>query len=133
MRISLSELEWVVCAKLRLPNPPGVIFYKPNGIRQPLSTCPVLSDQTRLDCFVQKVAPHPIDTCVGIEAKCRVLPVSVIGKGIEEVPVQSDMTLLQFETAVVRQFGLSSQSFLFFPLLLSLMHQVGLKMGFFSH
>ena len=128
MRISLSELEWVVCAKLRLPNPPGVIFYKPDGIRQLFSTCPVLSDQTELDCFVRKAAPHPRDTCVRMGAKCRVLPVSVIGKGIEEVPVQSDMTLLQFETAVVRQFGLFSHSFLFFPFFLSLMDQIGLKM-----
>ena len=128
MRISLSELEWVVCAKLRLPNPPGVIFYKPDGIRQLFSSCPVLSDQTQLDCFVRNAAPHPRDTCVGMGAECLVLPVSVIGKGIEEVPVQSDMTLLQFETAVVGQFGLSSHSFLFFPLLLSPMHRVGLKM-----
>ena len=128
MRISLSELEWVVCAKLRLPNPPGVIFYKPDGIRQLFSRCPVLSDQTELDCFVRKAAPHPRDACVRMGVECRVLPVSVIGKGIEEVPVQSDMTLLQFETAVVRQFGLFSHSFLFFPFFLSLMNRIGLKM-----
>ena len=126
MRVSYAELQWFVSEKLGLPNPYGVKFRNPDGLRDIQSKRPLLSDQTSVDCFVlTEPSPRYTSTLQNL-----VLPVSLIGRGIEEVPVSPNMSLAEFETQVIRQFGLHSKCFLYVPMLLSthVTEPTGLKM-----
>lgn len=111
-RMSVMELQWMLCEKLSLPSPTCLNVYHKDLLEnlshnpQPLQ--PHLSE---LECII---STNSLSKEVN-EGKSLPVTVSVIGQGIEDVRVHPSMTLCEFEQAVKKTFGLGERSFLYMP------------------
>ena len=131
MHISFAELAWYVRDKLGLPLASGVGFREPNSLEDVQPTRPLMLGHTLLECFVtlpqtaRTAALRLMASVISVR-----LPVSLIGSGVEEVVVTPTMTVAEFEVAVLQQFGLGDDCFLYIPALFShqCSHPTGLKM-----
>ena len=110
--ISVRELQWMVSKRLGLSNPSSMTLYIKDSL-EPLSTSsPLSDDHNEIFCILAPTArqlrasadPGPISICV-----------SLIGKGVDEVSVQHQTTLFEFEQAVKDKFGLKQDSYLYLP------------------
>lgn len=109
-RISVRELQWMLCKRVGLPNPSAVSLYLCDAL-EPLSpTSPLPDDCTDLECIVA-----PLQQRASSDLSDTTICVSIIGKGIEEIRVNQSMTLYDFEQAVKQAFCLDQDSFLYLP------------------
>lgn len=123
MRISFSELGWYLREKLRIPISSHLRFREPDHLEDLQSIRPLMLRQAVLDCFVtdhespsQFRPPQPFTTTSSTPV---LLPVMLVGCGIEEIVVTRTTTIVEMEQAILQEFGLSEESFLYFPALFS--------------
>ena len=109
-RISIRELQWMLCKRVGLPNPSAVSLYLRDAL-EPLSpTSPLPDDCTELECITA-----PLQQRASSDLSDTSICVSIIGKGIEEIRVNQSMTLYDFEQTVKKAFCLDQESFLYLP------------------
>ena len=108
-RVSLAEICWMVRHKAGYDtwpsDPTKVSFYDDRQPDQCLSLDTTQDSCRTVDCVVASS---------NFERTPSVI-VSLMGRGLEEVPVHPAMTLEQFDLAVRSKFRLSSDSFLYIP------------------
>lgn len=104
-RISVLELQWMLCKRVGLTNPSALSLYLRDAIVPLSSTSPLPEDCSELECIVSTSQQQSEKT----------ICVSIIGRGMKEVSVTSLMTLYQFEQAVKNTFNLHPDSFLYLP------------------
>ncbi|KAL5492030.1 hypothetical protein EMCRGX_G017418 [Ephydatia muelleri] len=108
-RISLAEVQWMLRHKVGYdawPRDPAMVsFYDRKQPDQCLPLDTTQADHGALDCVVAST---------GFEATPSVV-VSLMGRGLEQVDVQPDMTLENLDLAVRAKFRLSPHSFLYIP------------------
>lgn len=129
VHISFAELGWYLREKLGLPASSSLRFRELDSLDDQQHIQPVTLRHTALECFV-KSASQPRPRAFTASPRPLPLPVMLVGRGIVEVVVSPTTTVVEFEDAVIQEFGLSEDCFLYIPALFS--HQVsyttGLKM-----
>ena len=111
-RISITELQWILCKRIGLSNPSSLSLYLRDGL-EPLSpTSPLPEQCSELECIIPSFTGSADDQ----EKK---LCVSIIGRGIKGIPVIPSMTLYEFDQAVKQAFHLHPDSFLYLPQVLT--------------
>ena len=129
VHLSFGELGWFLRDKVSLPSSCCVSFREPDGIYDLQPSHPLMLRHTALDCFVKTNTPSPPQVFTA-SPRPVLLPVMLVGCGVEEVVITHAMTVVEFEHAVVQQFGLSDECFLYIPALFSqqVRYSTGLKM-----
>ena len=112
-RLSVREFQWMLCKRLGLSDPSGLALYIKDAL-EPISPALPLEDCAReLVCFVSPKAVQE-SGFAGQTSVC----VSVIGRGVDEIPVHHSTTLHDFDQAVKKTFQLHPNSFVYYPELL---------------
>lgn len=132
MRISFSELGWYLKEKLSLPTSSHLRFREPDRLEDLQNIRPLMLRHTVLDCFVSESPPQsrPPEPFTTTSPRHILLPVMLVGCGIEEIVVTHSTTVVEFEHIVTQQFQLSENSFLYIPSLFTprVCKSTGLKM-----
>lgn len=114
--LSVSELEWMVCHRLSLPDPSFMKLYH-NDYLSPLdSDLAIPTDYAHLDCILEasslQLRDSPLLVAPSVE---RHLVVSVVGQGIKEFSVPDSCSYRDFDAILRSRFALQSDSFLYIP------------------
>lgn len=114
--LSVSELEWMVCHRLSLPDPTYMKLYH-NDYLSPLDSDLVIpTDYAHLDCILEassvQLRESPLLVAPSIE---RHLVVSVVGQGIQEFSVPDNCSYGEFDAVLRSRFTLQADSFLYIP------------------
>lgn len=105
-RISVRELQWMLCKRLSTISPSSISLYVPDSLECLPVNASIECGLSQVECVVQP-STSPL--------QCLPVTVSVIGNGVQEVPINPTMTLFEFEEAVRKQFSLKQDSFLYMP------------------
>lgn len=112
-RISITELQWMLCKRIGLPNPSSLSLYLRDAL-EPLSpTSPLPEQCSELECIISSSFTSSADE------REKIICVSIIGKGIKGIPVVPSMTLFELDQAVKQAFNLDPDSFLYLPQVLT--------------
>ena len=107
-RISVRELQWMLCKRLSVPNPLSIALYVLDSLESLPVNASIERGLSQVECIVQPSLPRRRDESL-------LLAVSVIGIGVKDVEVHPSMTLCEFEGAVREQFSMKCDSFLYMP------------------
>lgn len=114
--LSVSELEWMICHRLSLPDPSFIKLYH-NDYLTPLDADLVIpTDYAQLDCILEpsslqlRDSLHPVAPSIE-----RHLVVSVVGQGIQEFSVPDNCSYGDFDAILRSRFALQPDSFLYIP------------------
>ena len=103
--ISISELQWMLCQRLSIPDPTALQIYQANSLENISPHNPIGQDQNELECVL---SPSIFQNEVPVV-------VSIIGHGINHLRVSPALPLCDFEHAVRQRFGMKQDNFLYFP------------------
>lgn len=110
--ILLLELQWMLCEHLPVTTPRFMTLYEKDCIDSLSPTSHLSSSQTQLECTLH---PQAFQSKRELARRSSPITVSLIGHGVDEVDVHSNVTLYDFEQAVRRRFNLQPDSFLYLP------------------
>ena len=114
--LSVSELEWMVCHRLSLPDPTFMKLYHKDYLSPLDSDMAIPADYAHLDCILEvaslQLRESPIPVAPSLE---RHLVVSVVGQGIQEFSVPDNCSYKEFDTILRSRFTLQTDSFLYIP------------------
>ena len=110
--LSVSELEWMICHRLSLPDPSPMKIYHTNFLSPLDSESTILPTYTQLECVLEPSGFHLLPE---IPTHHRQVLVSVVGQGMKELCVEEDWTFGQFESVLRQTFSLRPDSFLYIP------------------
>ena len=109
--LSFGELTYFMREKLSLPSSISLHLREPEGLYPLSPTQPLKSHHTELMCFVNAPPPPVCPTTSPFSPTTTtpqpyLLPVMMVGLGIDEVQVTPETTVLELESRIAELFGL---------------------------